>query len=165
MIKWPLCILGLLSALYSCQRDDICGEVDPTTPQLIIRFYDTDDPTAFKEVTSLRVLTDGIETPIINRQNTDSIAIPLRSFATSTAFTMIIDSQDDDQGMETGNSDIVTFSYTPNEVFISRGCGFIINYEELTGSRADDADNWIDTITIINSVVENENQAHVQIFH
>ena len=161
-------LLILLACIFSsCQRDDICGEVIPTTPQLIIRFFDNENPLEFRSVNSLRVFAQGIEDPIatINRTTTDSIVLPLRSFEEQTTFILITDSADNEEGMETGNTDILTFNYDTREAFVSRPCGFIANYDNLLDLLEPDADNWIQSISIVNSTVENENEAHVQIFH
>ena len=60
--------------LGSCQKDDFC--IDATTPQLIIRFYDNDEPTEYKSTTGLYVWANELDT-IYNNISTDSIAIPL----------------------------------------------------------------------------------------
>ncbi len=157
-----VCISGLF---YNCQRDDLCPELTPTTPQLILRFFDNDNQLEFRQVNSLRIISQSLGTIIVDRQTTDSIAIPLRSLEDVTTFIMITDSEDDSEGMETGNTDILTFNYNTREVFLSRACGFIANYENLIDNLEIDPDNWIDSITILNPIVDNENEAHVQIFH
>ena len=45
-------VLSLL-VIYSCERDDICAEATPTTPQLILRFYDVAEQETTKSVNSL----------------------------------------------------------------------------------------------------------------
>ncbi|WP_340074789.1 DUF6452 family protein [Leptobacterium sp. I13] len=159
--------ISLLWIILGCERDDICpGEV-PDTPQLIIRFYDNANPEEVKSVTSLRVLAAGVDVPVPNadRVTTDSIALPLRSFENETAFTFILNSEDDANGAEIGNSDRIAFNYTTKEVFISRACGFVANYENLTSDLTTDTNNWIQSVEIINDTIANENTAHVKIFH
>ena len=63
------------------------------------------------------------------------------------------------------NEDLVDFTYTIKEVFISRACGYIANYENLAVDLTADADNWIKNIVVENTTVENENAAHVKIYH
>ena len=161
-------LLALL-ILPGCERDDICPRESPTTPQLIIRFYNTLEPDEPKSVTRLKVIAqneDVSETvPRLNRITVDSIAIPLRSFDTETTFIFIDESADDEDGAETGNPDFISFTYTPQEVFISRGCGYSINYLGLNYTLSDDTNNWISNVLIETPNVINQNQAHVKIFH
>ena len=158
---------GILSFLFfvQCEKDDIC--VDGDTPLLIIRFYDAANPTEFKQVTNLRVLGVGQATPVntfSDRTSIDSIGIPLRVNQNSTGFALIFDSADDND-VEAGNTDILTFNYTTQEVFVSRACGFVANYEELTEDLVADTDNWIQSIEIVSPLIQTQDSAHVKIFH
>ncbi len=155
---------------FSCEKDDICPADTPTTPQLIIRFYDKDSPEEFKSVTTLRVIGDGQTEPLstVNRITTDSIAIPLRISETTTIFRMISDSADDEMGMETGNEDSITFSYQTEEVFVSRACGYKTVYSDLTIEIINEGvDNWMDIALseVVNNAVTNQGAAHVKIYH
>jgi hypothetical protein len=159
----------LITTIPSCEKDDICPADTPTTPLLLITFYDDLNRTELKQVTTLRVVTgdndDQVNT-IEDSTNTDSIALPLKVFDTATAFKLIADSQNDSTDIEIGNADIVTFSYDNKEVFISRGCGFANNYENLTETLNNGGDApWILGIEIQNTTVENQTTAHVKIFH
>lgn len=158
-------LLGLLLMLTACEKDDIC--VDGDTPLLVIRFYDAEAPLEFKQVPSLRVVGLGQNTTvntIPDRTATDSIAIPLRISEGQTTYLLIRDSADEDDA-EAGNIDTLTFNYDTQEVFISRACGFVANYDGLTDELVKDTDNWIQTIEIVSPLVENQNSTHVQIFH
>lgn len=168
-------IISITTTISSCEKDDICPETTQTTPLLVIEFHDNASRTAaeteLKDVIALRITT-GDDNKTINtiedRKNTNSITLPLKSFETSTSFTFIMNSEDEeDTSNETGNSDIVTFSYINKEVFISRGCGFANNYENLTETFNDGGDGtpWIRSIEILNSTIENQETAHVKIFH
>ena len=42
--------------LSSCEKDDICDANTPTTPRLVITFYDNAAPTTLKTVTNLKVV-------------------------------------------------------------------------------------------------------------
>lgn len=160
-----LCI-GVFSA---CEKDDIC--VDDDTPQLIIRFYDAENPTEFKVVTALRVVGIGNGDPVdtfSDRGSTlDSIAIPLKTNELSTQFSFILNSADEDNGSETGTIDQLQFLYTTQEIFKSRACGFIVNYDNLTTDFTPATENWIQSIEIVKPLVtlEEEVTAHVKIFH
>ena len=161
-----LCVIGTFSA---CEKDDIC--VDDDTPQLIIRFYDAENPTEFKVVPGLRVIGVGNGEPVdtfTDRTSTlDSIAVPLKATDTSTQFSFILDSADDEDGLETGDNDQLQFLYSTEEIFKSRACGFVVNYDNLTTDFTSATESWIQSIEIVKPLVtiEEEVTAHVKIFH
>ena len=160
-----LLIISCLLIANGCEKDDICVEGD--TKLLIIRFYDSDNPDQFKPVSDLRVIGLDQENPVdtfTDRSDLDSIAIPLRINEPDTGFQLISDSADEDM-METGNIDTLTFTYTTQEEFVSRACGFIANYTDLQETLTTDSENWIQNIEIISTTVNSQESAHVQIFH
>jgi hypothetical protein len=177
------CIALIAIITWSCERDDICAEATPTTPHLIIRFYDINIPENLKQVRQLEV--DGLndmnvpnsETPIVTRTTTDSINLPLRfqedgidGEGTTTRFQLIKNADFADNSDETNdhNIDIITIKYTPEFIYVSRACGYksIFNLDDPDGiTRALDADPWITSFDIINQTVENENAAQIIIYH
>ena len=169
----PLLIL-LLFLIYgaSCERDDICVEGD--TPLLVIGFFDVDDTLNFKSVASFRlravdndsVLNNSTDYEFSDRATVnDSILVPLRIAENSTRFEFIINSADDETGLETGTVDTLDLSYVVNSEFISRACGFIANYDELQIDQVVNGSNWIQDISIVTPNIERTNQIHVKIFH
>ncbi|EAR00918.1 DUF6452 family protein [Maribacter sp. HTCC2170] len=158
-------ILFCIIAFSACEKDDIC--VDGNTPLLVIRFYDTLDPESTKNVTTLRVVGSGQASTVntyADRSTADSLAIPLRPDVASTTYLLIANSATEDE-VETGNTDTLTINHDTKEVYISRACGFIANYENLAPTLTTDTDNWIKGIEVISPTVENSNTAHVKIFH
>lgn len=157
----------LLGTIYfsACEKDDIC--VDDETPLLVIRFYDNSDTTKTKKVTTLRVVgldqTSTVDT-FTDRSTADSLAIPLRPDSDFTTYLLIANSATTDE-VESGNIDILTINHETKDVFVSRACGYVANYENLITSLTTDPDNWIKNIEVINSTVENTEAAHVKIFH
>ena len=167
MNKLKIAFIILIGIIFfsGCEKDDICVEGD--TPLLVIRFYDETDTTSTKNVTNLRVV--GLDqTTTVNtfsdRSSADSLAVPLRLGTTSTTYLLISNSADEDE-VEIGNTDTLTINHETKEVFVSRACGFIANYENITPSVDTDTDNWIKNIEVISSTVENSETAHVKIYH
>lgn len=160
------CLLILVS-FSNCEKDDIC--VDGDTPLLVLGFFDISDAAASKDVPSLRIQAVGLEAPpttFTDRSAQDSIGIPLRVNTTSTQFVLINNSAtDSDSGLETGNSDTLTFNYSVVERFVSRGCGFIANFDEIVPELTTDDNNWIQNVTVENSSIANSSAIHVKIFH
>ncbi len=157
--------LLLLVSIQACEKDDIC--VDGDTPLLIIRFYDIADTAELKSATSLRVIglgQSGTVNTFNDRSTTDSIGLPLKIDQSETSFVFILNSADTD-GEETGNADTLRISYDPKEVFVSRACGYVINFENLAITPLADTDPWIGDLTIVKPNVENQSGAHVKIFY
>ncbi len=152
-------------ALSGCEKDDIC--VDGDTPLLIIKFFDDENPENSKNVNQLRVLglgqDDAVDT-FADRTTLDSIAIPLRPGESQTTFIFILDSEDEEE-LEIGNRDTIRFDYNTREVFISRACGFVAQYEDLESELQEGSENWIREIEVENAFVQNLDTTHVSIFH
>ena len=166
-------ILLIAATLYfvsSCEKDDICVEGD--TPLMVIGFFNIDDTTAAKRVSSIRITSIDIDSVLSNasfsdRSNSpDSLQVPLRSNATTTMYQIISNSADDDEtDQETGNIDTLSISYELGEAFISRACGFVVNYNNIAVTVPESAENWIQDIKVVQPNVENTNNIHVKIFH
>ena len=166
---YPLiCILFLVVYTSSCERDDICTDGD--TPLLVLGFFDSEDTTLAKEVPAFRVFETILNTEVNTftggTSSLDSIGVPLRTDAITTSFALITNSATDaETGEETGNIDTLTITYTTRENFISRGCGFVINFDELDVQITADDENWIQDVSIQQQTIENSNNIHVKIFH
>lgn len=157
------CLIFLL-ALGACERDDICAASTPTTPQLVIAFFDANNR-AESKVINLTVRAVGLDDSITIKNDT-IIRIPLRTDTTSTTFIFtknpgILDAEEDPD-----NRDRVTFSYNINEVYIDRACGFKVTYDALTAQASDEGDGrWITDISINNSTIINDSIYQVSIIH
>jgi hypothetical protein len=167
-MKKTIALVLFCSILWCCEKDDICEEGAAITPQLIITFYDNTNPTEKKDVENFIVygVNDNNEAVLLTTTSittTDSIAAPLRtdSDITKLVFHKNIENSD----FETGNYDIVQMSYSRQDVYISRACGYVQNFTELNTSLETDLDNWISSTEIINTSIENETSAHVKIYH
>lgn len=171
------CVLAILIILtgVSCERDDICSENTPTTPSLVIRFYNVDDQEQTKQVRLLTV--NGIDSEgnllddIVSYASTDSIVLPLRfqneGVITTTRFQLKKDSDfDTDTNPNTfSNTDVIEVSYTPQFIYVSRACGYKSIFNNLQNTLIIDSDNWIFGYNIINPTIENENTAHIILYH
>lgn len=139
----------LISLITSCQKDDFC--IDPVTPNLIIRFYDNDNPDEYKAVSGLIVWAEGLE-EIYSNVSTDSIAIPLDPAEDFTLYHLT----------SSNGEDTITINYLRNEIFVSRSCGYTYNFTELELNNV--TNNWIINTEITNETVENETE-HIKILH
>lgn len=140
----------IISGLYACEKDDFCT-LNPVTPKLILRFYDTADRTQLKTVNQLYVWASGKDSIFVN-QSTDSLSIPLNSIANETVYNF-----------SKGNVvNQFTIRYTPQQIYVSRSCGFKVNFDDV--SYVSD-NSWITDFSTTTTVIDNQNAAHVQIFH
>jgi hypothetical protein len=166
MKKIVLITLSLLLAFsfWNCEKDDICAEGTPTTPRVIIEFYDAANPTALKNVTNLKVtetnLTNGFGFSGVSK-----IQVPLRTNTEETILNFI--QNGNDTNTTDDNTDEVIFNYVTQEVYISRACGYKMTFEldAIDGTViTPDTNNWIQNIIVNQPNIETENEIHVKIY-
>lgn len=163
----------LLSAAYfiSCEKDDICAEGTPTTPSVVIEFYERDNRTQPKSVFNLRVIAENMETPVLfsgsDVTSANTIRIPLRTDADTTTYRLIYNAT------ATGgsaNEDRITFNYTRNEIYVSRACGYKTlfylgpdpNNDVLLQDTGDNF--WISEVGVERTNIEDQDEAHIYIY-
>ena len=142
--------ITLITLFSGCEKDDFC--IEPVTPKFVIRFYDALNDTELKNTNNLYVWADGRDT-IYSGVSTDSIALPLELDGSITLYNL---SQGNDL-------DQLTIKYDLEQDYVSRSCGFRAIFSNVFVNYTN---NWIDYInpeTI--PFIDNDNQAHVKIFH
>ncbi len=172
-MKKTITILTFLLLAISCEKDDVCTTPNADTAHLIISFYDQLDQEVLKPVTNLSIV--GVDNSF--RYGTvstkDSIVVPLRILKNNTSYRLIKDYEIDDNGtptdtsddFATGNEDVIVLNYINEELFISKACGFKNVFNEVNFGFTPDTDNWILSSTVITNKIENEDNAHIHIFH
>ena len=149
MKKYYFLLLLTVIGVYSCEKDDFC--IDPITPNLVVRFYDAASTSEIKALDDLTVWPEGRDSLYVNSA-TDSIVIPLDVTNAQTIYNF-----------QSGTLiDQITIDYTVNEVFVSRSCGFKATFTDLATTSTN---NWIQSIQVISTTIEDESAAHIQIFH
>ena len=162
-MKKIFALLLLFSLISTCERDDICPESTPTTPKLIIRFYDFAEQSETKRVLNLQIQGIDSEEVYQSATSTDSVPLPLRTNSNITSFILHSNYADDGNS---GNPDTITIEYNPKEIYVSRACGYKTIFENVTIPPIDGDDNWINFIQIEDPLtIDNETAAHVKIFH
>ena len=167
-----LTFLGISAAVITaCEKDDICPPETATTPYLKIGFYDILDQETLKAVPRLRAAGLGQEMTVgtfADRTTQSEISLPLDNYAVSTSFYLVQDSASDSTGAEIGNIDLIQFNYQTRERFISRGCGYGVNYtlNQVTNNPGgNDPEPWIQALEVVESGVEPQDTLHVKIYH
>lgn len=158
-------LLLLASFFFSgCEKDDICDAATPTTPKVVIEFYDIANPTDTKNVINLGVIAPGF-TNGFGFSNASSIKVPLKTFQDSSVLYFIQNGSAEPTSDD--NSDEVTFNYTRRTEFVSRACGYKTLYTlDATNpvTVTPDANNWIQNVIVSQPNIENENETHVKIY-
>lgn len=157
--------------LSSCEKDDICDANTPTTPRVIIKFYDYADSSKEKLLNNLKVVGDTMTNGIVfNESATDStkyltsannIAIPLKVNDTIVTYKMTYNSTSTNR-----NTDVVTIIYSTQNVYVSRACGFktIFDIKSIVRTDPDGDTIWMTQLQLLNPHIESENETHVKVF-
>lgn len=148
----------ILFFLIACEPDDICLESYKDSPNLIIKFLDFNTGEN-KSVINLKIKGINIEDDLFNG-STDSISIPLNNYenTSSFSFTKEFDSNE-------SNEDLIYFNYLRNNVYISRSCGYRMEYDIENIIVENDTSNWIEDSIIERRVINDEILHHVKIYH
>jgi hypothetical protein len=163
--------LGVIATyLISCEKDDICAETTPTTPNMVVSFYNTDSRATYKRVTNLQYYEVG-RTDTISVGTVDSTYVPLRVNAEHTQWAFIYN-QPINGGIDK-RVDYVDFKYTVWQEYVSRACGFktqfLLDQDNPRGTNpvVTDGDGnglWIQGVEIVKDSILNQNQAHVKVY-
>jgi hypothetical protein len=161
-MKKYLFVLLIVSFFASCEKDDIC--IDETTPHLVIRFYDKTSTSTVKAVTNLKVEVENSNDEFVQIGNTaslDSIVLPLNVDFDLTKIRLTKNFSETSAGIVNA----FTLNYNREEVFVSRSCGYKTIYRNVNKSDENLSSDWIQNINLLFPDIDNENQAHITIFH
>ena len=149
---WFFFLLLFLNS--SCEPDDVCIETSPSTPQLVFRLYNSSQPSEFKAVDTLRIVSLSGEATL-EFFNSDSIVLPLQ----------VIESKiNADLTISDGITDRIEIDYLTKDVYLNRACGFQTTFQIQT-IEVDQPTNWVNSIEIVTNEVITDTLAHVKIYH
>lgn len=158
-------LILLINVIFSgCEKDDICDAETPTTPKVVIEFYDNVIPANLKNITKLKVTANGFTTDL-KFDAVSKIKIPLKTFADISALNLTLNGTDTD--LTNDNLDEITFNYTRRTEYVSRACGYKTLYTLNTTNPVivtADGNNWIQNVIVSQPNIENENETHVKIY-
>ena len=158
-------MLLLSVSFWNCEKDDLCAEDTPVTPQLIIEFYDEADRTLLKNVSKLVVFNTAFPTnPTFDADAVSKFTIPLETSKTSTTFNFGLNINDGDDANDL--ADVITFNYSKDDIYISRACGYktIFTLNENNPIVKTVVDDWIKGFDVIQPSINNQNETHVKIY-
>lgn len=163
-----LLLLPLFMVFSGCEKDDICSDTTPTTPRLVIEFYDVTNLTQTKNVSNLVLKTNGVsETILFNAVS--KIYVPFDTTTDTVQFQLIQNGGDTDTTND--NIDNIIMNYTRTTQYVSRACGYKLNFvlNPTNGFSFTDATPndglWIQTMGISETTITNENEVHVKLYY
>jgi hypothetical protein len=181
-MKKILVVLLLIPFFFaSCEKDDICDPLTPTTPRLVLQFFDKNNISLTRATTNLKIIGYGMTDE--NYLPTDSddttwndtlVYLPLKANqnATNTKYKLILNAEDGD--LTNDRTDTLEINYKKRDVYISRACGFKTLYDLfgdplqppfiLNETAGATAGNWINDIQVLQSQINDENEVHIKIF-
>jgi hypothetical protein len=179
-----LVLLIVTSSLVNCERDDICSSDVPTTPRLIIEFYDATEPENLKDVPSFTVYGENPDLPVpvpedfssailiepfqaerLFNRSTNIAKLPLitGTEGEETVLRYVLERRTDlrlDDNEDTNsNTDIIEISYVPQFEYVSRACGFKSVFTNLRINIIQDDDNWL----LFSSFPDNDNTDNITV--
>lgn len=165
--------------LTSCEKDDICDPSTPTTPRLVIKFFNANNRSVPQIISDLKIVGEGMdyENGILNNNGTqiwnDSLVyVPLRINQDVSKFSFI--RKANDTVLSNDITDILEFNYSRRDEYVSRACGFKTIFD-LNGSPTgrpfvlnNDEDAtagvWIKDIQVVQPNINDENETHINIY-
>ncbi|MDI1255901.1 MAG: DUF6452 family protein [Flavobacterium sp.] len=184
MKKIYFLLLAVVFVFSGCEKDDICDGSTPTTPRIIIEFYDISNPAVLKNVRNLKVIATGMEEGVVLDEtansltpylsNASKIALPLKTSEDNTQYQFILNFGNTNEALIF--TDVIDFNYQRTQEYVSRACGFKTMFKlnlpsdplapiALNNNNSGQfiPGNWIKGIEINESTIESENEVHVKI--
>jgi len=176
LIAFFIIILGFASS--SCEPDDICDPTTPTTPRMLIKFYDISNPSLQKNVTNLKVIGEGMsEGVVLNPSavddtkylaNGNNILLPLKIDADIVKYKFILNYGNKNPLLV--NTDNLEFHYTRENLYVSRACGYKTIFtldptKQFTLTDTTPADElWMQYVIVAQNNITYENETIIKIF-
>ncbi len=172
MKKLVSLLLLFTFGLSSCEKDDICDPNTPTTPRLVITFYDITNQTKVRIVPNLKVIGEGMTEGIVfNETAVDStkyitsastVSLPLKVNDTTVTYKLIYDSN----GTNT-NTDVLTINYGKKDEYVSRACGYKTTFDIKSFFPTDpDGDTvWMTLVQLNQTNIDSENETHIKVYY
>ena len=177
MKKLIAALLVISFFFAACEKDDICDPATATTPRLVLRFYDKNNISVARRTTNLKIIGDPFQDdrPLLNPSgaavwNDTLVYLPLRVNEDSTKYRLILNA-DDNNAQRT---DEIEINYKRSNFYISRACGFKTLFDLFGNPLLDPfvlnnvpgatTGNWINDIQVVQSQINDENEAHINIY-
>jgi hypothetical protein len=156
------CLLFLSCLIFGCEKDDICNQGTPGTPNVVIRFFDKDSPEERKAAENISIKEINQE-QIYYILNSDSVTIPMDLSKNFTRYAFILPSSTASLTI----ADTLQFNHTNRgDIYSRRACGFSAEYQlDTPAITAIGSITWYAYSVIQLDTIRNEEQAHLFIYH
>ena len=158
-LKTYILALATLLVYSSCEKDDVCVENDSVYVNLV--FYDVEDGSTAKSVSGFSLL-DVNGDIVRNYDNTTVASIALVLPTSQSSYDLILQKRTEVDGLTINTNDTLNFNYTPKATYVSRACGYIRTYTDLS---IDSTSNWISGVIVNTPEINSNNEEHVAILH
>ena len=158
-LKTYILALATLLVYSSCEKDDVCVENDSVYVNLV--FYDVEDGSTAKSVSGFSLL-DLNGDIVRNYDNTTVASIALVLPTSQSSYDLILQKRTEVDGVTINTNDTLNFNYTPKATYVSRACGYIRTYTDLS---IDSTSNWISGVIVNTPEINSHNEEHVAILH
>lgn len=158
-LKTYILALATLLVYSSCEKDDVCVENDSVYVNLV--FYDVEDGSTAKSVSGFSLL-DLNGDIVRNYDNTTVASIALVLPTSQSSYDLILQKRTEVDGLTINTNDTLNFNYTPKATYVSRACGYIRTYTDLS---IDSTSNWISGVIVNTPEINSNNKEHVAILH
>ena len=158
-LKTYILALATLLVYSSCEKDDVCVENDSVYVNLV--FYDVEDGSTAKSVSGFSLL-DLNGDIVRNYDNTTVASIALVLPTSQSSYDLILQKRTEVDGLTINTNDTLNFNYTPKATYVSRACGYIRTYTDLS---IDSTSNWISGVVVNTPEINSNNDEHVAILH
>ncbi len=160
-MKLPTYLLALATLLLnsSCEKDDVCVENDSVYVNLV--FYSAEDGVTSKSVSGFSLL-DLNGDIVQNYDNTTVTAVALVLPTSQSSYDLILQKRTEVDGLTVNTNDTLNFSYTPKATYVSRACGYIRTYTDLS---IQSTNNWISGVVVNTPEINSNKDEHVAILH
>jgi hypothetical protein len=158
-LKTYILALATLLVYSSCEKDDVCVENDSVYVNLV--FYDVEDGSTAKSVSGFSLL-DLNGDIVRNYDNTTVASIALVLPTNQSSYDLILQKRNEVDGLTINTNDTLNFNYTPKATYVSRACGYIRTYTDLS---IDSTSNWISGVIVNTPEINSNNEEHVAILH
>lgn len=154
-------LLATTLTFICCEKEDICTQEDPTTAGVVVEFFnDTTRVETNKIPTNLVAVVNGNTTGILT--NGAKIELPLPVNNTNFEWNLILNGADEDPTNDV--TDVLNFTYSVEQEYISRACGYKANFILDENVPLQATNNWIRRIEIKNPNILNPNETHVKVY-
>ena len=158
-LKTYILALATLLVYSSCEKDDVCVENDSVYVNLV--FYDVEDGSTAKSVSGFSLL-DLNGDIVRNYDNTTVASIALVLPTSQSSYDLILQKRTEVDDLTINTNDTLNFNYTPKATYVSRACGYIRTYTDLS---IDSTSNWISGVIVNTPEINSNNEEHVAILH